>query len=62
MAIHHPSGTLIEGDMLFNLPPTEQYSRSSLPLWFRLLGGGSSFSPGGFLHEKLWSGIVTDHA
>jgi hypothetical protein len=61
MAIHHPSGTLIEADMLFNMPPTEQYSRSSLPWWFRMLGGGSWMAPGGAIHERLMSGVITDH-
>lgn len=61
VAIHHPSGTLLEGDMLFNLPPTEQYSRSHLPAWFRvLLGSGSSMSPGGTLHNKLADGLFQD--
>lgn len=62
MAIHHPSGTLLEGDMLFNLPPTEQYSRSYLPFWYRLIGNGSSMSPGGALHQRMMGGIVSDHA
>lgn len=61
MAIHHPSGTLLEGDMLFNLPPTEQYSRSSLPFWFRMLGSGAWMAPGGAVHERLMGGVVTDH-
>ncbi|BEI97406.1 hypothetical protein CcaverHIS631_0209950 [Cutaneotrichosporon cavernicola] len=61
MAIHHPSGTLMEGDMIFNLPPTEQYSRSHLPLLFRLLGSGSWMSPGGAIQDRMIGGAVSDH-
>ncbi|GMK59178.1 hypothetical protein CspeluHIS016_0701930 [Cutaneotrichosporon spelunceum] len=57
MALHHPSGTLLQADMLFNLPPTEQYSRSHLPLWARLFGG---LAPGG-VHAALVAGVVRDH-
>lgn len=61
VAIHHPTGTLLQGDMLFNLPPTEQYSRTYLPAWFRLLGSGSSLSPDGALHHRMASGLFSDH-
>lgn len=60
VAIHHPSGTLLEGDMLFNLPPTEQYSRTYLPAWYRLLGSGASLSPGGALHSRFANGVISD--
>ena len=40
---HKPSRTLIEADVLFNAPPTEQYSRAgedpNAGLWTRLFGG-----------------------
>ncbi|WRT64558.1 uncharacterized protein IL334_001490 [Kwoniella shivajii] len=60
-AIHHPSGTLIQADMLFNLPPTEQYSRKGgLPTLFKLTGSGSSMSPGGKMHDLMASTIAKD--
>jgi hypothetical protein len=63
VAIHHPSGTLLEADLLFNLPPTEQYSRAGgLPLLSKLTGGGSSMSPDGWFHGKATSGLVKDNA
>ncbi|WVQ79871.1 hypothetical protein IAT38_001971 [Cryptococcus sp. DSM 104549] len=62
-AIHHPSGTLIEADMLFNLPPTEQYSRTSgLPAVFKWLGSGASMSPGGKVHAGMASSVTKDKA
>ncbi|CAK9785619.1 hypothetical protein CC85DRAFT_272456 [Cutaneotrichosporon oleaginosum] len=61
MALHHPSGTLLQADMLFNMPPNEQYSRAGLPLWFRLLGSGSWMAPGSMVHERLINGVVADN-
>ncbi|RSH82660.1 uncharacterized protein EHS24_007654 [Apiotrichum porosum] len=56
-AIHHPSGTLLEADLLFNLPPKEQYSRAGgLTFFSRLLGG--SFSPDGSLHKSAIGSLV----
>ncbi|KAL1413282.1 hypothetical protein Q8F55_001038 [Vanrija albida] len=53
-AIHHPSGTLIEGDLFLNLPATEQYSRAGgQPYWFRAIGGGYFFGANGALHSGL---------
>ncbi|KAJ3479916.1 hypothetical protein NLI96_g8731 [Meripilus lineatus] len=48
VAFFHPaSKSLIEADLLFNLPPTEQYSKSdesmSLPLASRLLSSNGAF-------------------
>ncbi len=60
VAIHHPSGTLIEADMLFNLPPKEQYSKSSLPFLFKLFGSGKSLSPGGTVHGLMLGSITKD--
>lgn len=61
VAIHHPSGTLLEADMVFNLPPTEQYSRAGgIPTLQKVLGGGSSMSPGGFVHGKAAGGMTKD--
>ncbi|KAK6903491.1 hypothetical protein I204_02889 [Kwoniella mangroviensis CBS 8886] len=60
-AIHHPSGTLIQADMLFNLPATEQYSRAGgLPTLFKWLGGGKSMSPGGKVHDLMANQISKD--
>ncbi|RXK39208.1 hypothetical protein M231_03565 [Tremella mesenterica] len=61
MAIHHPSGTLLEADMLFNLPPKEQYSRAGgTPFGSRLFGG--AMSPGGKVHSTMVSGVMKDKA
>ncbi|ORY21299.1 hypothetical protein BCR39DRAFT_553965 [Naematelia encephala] len=61
LAIHHPSGTLVEADMLFNLPPTEQYARAGgIPTLFKLFGSGKSMSPGGYLHTQMASAIAKD--
>jgi hypothetical protein len=40
IAIHHPTGTMLEADILFNLPATEQYSRAGGLGFF----DGSSFT------------------
>jgi hypothetical protein len=61
MAIHHPSGTLLEADALFNLPPTEQYSRQGgLPFWFKFVNGGKTMSPGGSTHERAANSLIKD--
>jgi len=61
VAIHHPSGTLIEADMVFNLPPTEQYSRSGgIPTLMKVFGGGSTMSPGGVAHKLAVHPLVKD--
>jgi len=58
IAIHHPTGTLIEADILFNLPPKEQYSRAGgLPFL-----SGSSFNPSGWLHQALTGTLIKDKA
>ncbi|WVN89300.1 uncharacterized protein L203_104521 [Cryptococcus depauperatus CBS 7841] len=60
-AVHHPSGTLLQGDMLFNLPPNEQYARAGgLPTLFKWLGAGKWLSPGGKLHDGMASEITKD--
>ncbi|RSH92380.1 hypothetical protein EHS25_008795 [Saitozyma podzolica] len=61
VAIHHPSGTLLEADMLFNLPPKEQYSRAGgLPFFTKLAGGMSSFSPGGTAQGLMAKSVASD--
>ena len=61
VAIHHPSGTLLEADMLFNLPCHEQYSRSGgLPTLSKFIGGGSSMSPNGGFHSTAVGGMTKD--
>jgi hypothetical protein len=59
LVLHHaPTGTLVEADMLFNLPPKEQYSRAGgLPTLMKLFGGGHSMSPGGGMHDKMASAV-----
>ncbi|KAF9566506.1 hypothetical protein CPC08DRAFT_628233 [Agrocybe pediades] len=47
--LHRQSKSLIEADLLMNLPPTEQYSKSKTsPSFF-----GVSLSPSSWLHSKL---------
>ncbi|GAA6020472.1 hypothetical protein JCM10207_000014 [Rhodosporidiobolus poonsookiae] len=58
---HAPSKTLVQADLLFNLPPTEQYSRttsrSTLP------GLSSAFKPGTKTHQRvLYHGLAKDKA
>ena len=61
VAIHHASGTLLQGDMLFNLPPTEQYSRAGgLPFLAKLVGGGKFMSPNGGAHRPVTSMMTKD--
>jgi hypothetical protein len=54
----------MQGDMVFNLPPTEQYSRvGGLPTLFKMaFGGGSSLSPGGKMHGLAAGQITQDKA
>ncbi|KAI0684510.1 hypothetical protein BC835DRAFT_1422256 [Cytidiella melzeri] len=48
---HAASKTLLEADLLFNLPPTEQYSKSSSSATIPFLS--SRMSPFGALHKKV---------
>jgi len=48
--LHKPSKTVIEADLLFNLPGTEQYSRSKTSPKVPLLGG---IDPFGTAHKHL---------
>jgi len=59
VAIHHPSKTLLEADLLFNLPAKEQYSRTKEPLFFRATGLTKFLQPGTMAHEKAVSGTLT---
>jgi len=50
---HKNSKSLIEADLLFNLPPKEQYSRSN-KMTFHLLTG--RFNPWSYAHKRaVWS-------
>jgi len=54
VAFFHPaSKTLIQADLLFNLPPTEQYSRSKSFVFGKI-------SPQSWIHQKLVSSLGTD--
>ncbi|CAL1708834.1 unnamed protein product [Somion occarium] len=55
VAFFHPSSkTLIEADLLLNLPPTEQYSKTGTSGRIPLLGG--VVNPWGYLHKRMvWS-------
>ena len=47
--------------MLFNLPPTEQYSRAGgLPTLSKLFGGGKAMSPSGGVHGPVVNLITKD--
>lgn len=50
--LHIPSKTLIEADLLFNLPATEQYSKTVKSGRIPILGTGG-FYPGSWIHSKL---------
>ena len=59
VAIHHPSKTLLEADLMFNLPGKEQHSRSKEPLFFRLTGVHKHMHPGTAIHAAAVSGTLT---
>jgi len=59
VAIHHPSKTLLEADLMFNLPAKEQFSRAKEPFLFRTLGLSKLLQPGNSAHEKAVSGVLT---
>lgn len=56
---HHESKTMIEADLLFNFPATEQYSKSkeSAHSWIPFV---SSIGPFGRLHGLLTSSLAKD--
>lgn len=59
--LHVPSKTLIEADLLFNLPPTEQYSKSSAKSTFPFFS--SAMKPGTMTHKRfLWHLLSKDKA
>ena len=62
VAIHHPSKTLLEADLMFNLPAKEQFSRSKEPLLFRATGLSKFLHPGNAAHDKAVSGTLTKGA
>jgi len=57
--LHTPSKTLIQADLLFNLPGKEQYSKSSSSSHIPILG---SFSPLSKLHKWAIWGLSNDKA
>lgn len=59
VAIHHPSKTLMEADLMFNLPANEQYSRSKQPFLWRATGMSKLMQPGSSAHDAMVSGILT---
>ncbi|KAE9396446.1 hypothetical protein BT96DRAFT_884733 [Gymnopus androsaceus JB14] len=59
VAFFHPaSKTMIQADLLFNLPPTEQYSKSSSSGRVPLIG---SFGPFSWIHSKFASSMGEDN-
>ncbi|KAM0792030.1 hypothetical protein ACM66B_006257 [Microbotryomycetes sp. NB124-2] len=56
--LHTPTRTLIQADLMFNLPPTEQYSKSSKRSWFPVLS--SQFTADGAGHKRLLNLIAKD--
>ncbi|MBW0499039.1 hypothetical protein O181_038754 [Austropuccinia psidii MF-1] len=55
--LHVPSKTLIEGDLLFNLPPTEQYSKSpesATNIWSKFF----AFKPNSIFHQRFLYNIA----
>ncbi|KAF5352157.1 hypothetical protein D9758_009199 [Tetrapyrgos nigripes] len=57
--LHVESKTLIEADLLFNLPPKEQYSQSPSS---GQVPGFSNFGPSSWLHSKVSSAMNVDSA
>ncbi|KAI0342603.1 hypothetical protein BDW22DRAFT_1357042 [Trametopsis cervina] len=57
---HAESKTLVEADLLFNLPATEQYSKSSASASFPFLS--SRMNPSSSLHKKMVWSLGTDKA
>lgn len=58
VAFYHPqSKTMIEADLLFNLPPTEQYSKSNTSGKIPLIG---NFTPYSWAHRRFVSSMGVD--
>ncbi|KAF9057191.1 hypothetical protein BJ165DRAFT_15203 [Panaeolus papilionaceus] len=57
--LHKESKSLIEADLLMNLPCKEQYSKSKSSPTFLGIGG---FGPSSWLHSKLTANLGTDDA
>ncbi|KZS99071.1 hypothetical protein SISNIDRAFT_472105 [Sistotremastrum niveocremeum HHB9708] len=57
--MHNESKSLIVADLLFNLPPTEQYSQSSSSASLPFVG---SLGPFGSVHKRLVSLVASDKA
>ncbi|GAA6040839.1 hypothetical protein JCM8097_007741 [Rhodosporidiobolus ruineniae] len=58
---HAPTKTVIEADLLFNLPPTEQYSRSSSRSSLPVIS--DQFKPGTTAHQRfLYNVLAKDKA
>jgi len=55
---HVASKSLIEQDLLFNLPPTEQFSKSKSSGTIPFFSG--RMYPGSFLHKRVVSGLIQD--
>ncbi|KZP25643.1 hypothetical protein FIBSPDRAFT_855572 [Athelia psychrophila] len=53
--LHKDSKSLIQADLLFNLPANEQYSRSSFPAFGRM-------GPASWLHQKAVASLGVDKA
>ncbi|GAA6058380.1 hypothetical protein JCM3770_006102 [Rhodotorula araucariae] len=54
---HEPTKTLVQADLLFNLPPTEQYSRSSSRATIPFLSG--LLQPGRNAHRRFLYHLTT---
>jgi len=58
VAFFHPeSKSLIQADLLFNLPGYEQYSKSKIPFF-----GLPSLKPSSWIHQKIIVGLGVDKA
>ncbi|BGP20781.1 hypothetical protein JCM10213_008918 [Rhodosporidiobolus nylandii] len=58
---HAPSKTVVQADLLFNLPPKEQYSRTSTRSTLPFVS--HAFQPGTKTHQRvLYHGLATDKA
>jgi len=54
---HAQSKSLIQADLLFNLPPTEQYSTSKPPRTIPFIG---NFTPESWIHKRFVSSMEVD--
>lgn len=57
---HKPTKTMIQADLMFNLPSTEQYSKTDVNpttgIWTRLFAAFANTNPGVWQNRMIWYG------